>query len=181
MAFNLTGITPLYMVQAPPFTTEVPDYTPIEGESVPRRHPKAKNGLWERPAPDVFTTFDLLRRSADLYTNEPVVGSRKLIKTHKETTKVPKNEGGKVVQVDKEWTFFELSDYAYLTYLEYFTQTLQLGSGLRKLGLKPKDKVHLFASTRLVTFFPLPNHSQPTHATTVNNGWECPTQHPHSP
>ncbi|KAM7204930.1 hypothetical protein V8F20_003392 [Naviculisporaceae sp. PSN 640] len=147
MASNFTGVTPLFMVQSPPFSIEVPDIEVVHSETSPRRHPKAKDGLWERPAPDVYTTFDLLRRSADVYSNEPAVGSRSLIKIHKETTKVPKNEGGKVVEVEKEWTYFELSDYKYLTYLEYFTQVLQIGSGLRKVGLQPKDKVHVFAST----------------------------------
>lgn len=150
MAYNLTGVTPLYMVQTPPFTVEVPDIDVVHGETAPRRHPKARDGLWERPAPDIYTTFDLLRRSADVYSNEPAVASRTLIKTHKETKKVTKNEGGKVVQVDKEWTYFELSDYKYLTYFEYFTQVLQVASGLRKVGLQPKDKIHLFASTRSV-------------------------------
>ncbi|KAK4220024.1 hypothetical protein QBC37DRAFT_76530 [Rhypophila decipiens] len=153
MAFHLTGQTPLFMVQAPPFSIEVPDIAVVRGETnlsetAPRRHPKARHGLWERPAPDLYTTFDILRRSAETYSNEPAVGSRTLIKEHKEITKVPKKDAdGKEVQVEKEWTYFELSDYKYLTYLEYFTQVLQLGSGLRKLGLEPKDKVHLFAST----------------------------------
>jgi long-subunit acyl-CoA synthetase (AMP-forming) len=38
-----------------------------------------------------------------------------------------------------------------LTYKEYETQALQVAAGLRKLGLEPHDKVHLFATTRLVT------------------------------
>lgn len=186
MAFNLTGVTPLFMVQTPPFTIEVPDIAVVHGETTPRRHPKAQDGLWERPAPDIYTTFDLLRRSADIYSNEPAVGSRTLIKIHKETTKVPRNEGGKVVQVDKDWTYFELSDYKYLTYLEYFTQALQVGSGLRKLGLQPKDKVHLFASTRFVmpapvmvglTACPLTSLTR----STASNGLAYPTQPPRSP
>ena len=143
-----SGIAPLYKVQKPPFTIEAPGYEPVEGETIPRRHPKAKDGLIERPAPDVNTTFDLLKRSADRYSGEPAVGSRKLLKTHKEKKKITKIVDGETVEVDKEWTFYELSDYSYLTYGEYFNLTLQVGAGLRKLGLSPQDKVHIFATTR---------------------------------
>ncbi|KAH6640460.1 hypothetical protein F5144DRAFT_94524 [Chaetomium tenue] len=139
--------TPLGMVQKPPYTIEAPGVQPVEGETIPRRHPKAKDGLLERPAPDVNTTFDLLKRSAELYGNEPAVGSRKLIHTHKEKKKVPKVVDGQTTEVEKEWTYYELSDYTYITYQEYFTQVLQVGAGLRKLGLSPKDRLHIFATT----------------------------------
>lgn len=148
---HFQGILPLHAVEKPPYTVEAPGYEPVEGETIPRRHPKAQNGLLERPAPDVTTVFDLLRRTAAKYAGEPAVGSRKLIKTHKELKKVPKVVDGQVREVDKEWTFFELSDYAYLTYAEYEALALQLGAGLRKLGLSPQDKVHLFATTRCVS------------------------------
>ncbi|KAK3939082.1 long-chain-fatty-acid--CoA ligase 1 [Diplogelasinospora grovesii] len=143
----ISGIMPLHMVQKPPFTVEAPDCSPVEGETIPRRHPKAKNGLLERPAPDVNTTYDLLRRSAEKYGSEPAVGSRKLLKTHKEKKKMPKIVDGQIVEVEKEWTYFELSDYSYQTYQEYYSMVLQVGAGLRKLGLSPKEKVHLFATT----------------------------------
>ncbi|KAL2174538.1 uncharacterized protein P884DRAFT_302417 [Thermothelomyces heterothallicus CBS 202.75] len=139
--------TPLYKVQKPPYTIESPGYQPVEGETIPRRHPKAKDGLVERPAPGVNTTFDLLKRSVEHYGNEPAIGSRKLIKTHKEKKKVPKIVDGQTTEVEKEWTYYELSDYTYITYEEYFAQILQVGAGLRKLGLSPKDRLHIFATT----------------------------------
>lgn len=144
----IAGPIPLREVQKPPFTVEAAGCQPVAGETIPRRHPKAKDALVERPAPDVNTTFDLLRRSAERYGDEPAVGSRKLIHTHKETKKVSKVVDGEVRQVDKEWIYYELSDYSYLTYQEYFTMVLQVGAGLRKLGLSPRDRLHLFATTR---------------------------------
>lgn len=149
MAFR-QGITPLHLVQKPPFTVEAPDYEPVEGETIPRRHPNAKNGLLTRPAPDVATTFDLLKRSSEKYAEEPAVGSRELIDTHKELKKTSKIVDGNATEVEKEWTFFELSNYSFMTYREYMTQVLQIGAGLRKLGLSPGEKVHLFATTRSV-------------------------------
>ncbi|KAK4232605.1 long-chain-fatty-acid--CoA ligase 1 [Podospora fimiseda] len=146
MSYN-TGPIPLYKVQKEPYTIEAPGYSPVENETIPRRHPKAKDGLLERPAPGVNTTFDLLKRSAEKYGDEPAVGSRKLIKIHKEKKKIPKVVDGETIEVDKEWSYFELSDYTYLTYKEYLEQVLQVGAGLRKLGLSPENRVHLFAST----------------------------------
>src|SRR3569833_269250 len=143
----LQGILPLHMVQKPPFTIEAPGYQPVEGETIPRRHPKAKDGLLQRPAPDVDTVFALVMRSAEKYADEPAVGSRRLVQVHKEMKKVPKVVDGAVREVEKEWTFYELSKYSYLTHAEYFALVLRLGSGLRKLGLAPDDKLHIFAST----------------------------------
>ncbi|KAK4241498.1 hypothetical protein C8A03DRAFT_41111 [Achaetomium macrosporum] len=142
-----TGPTPLHKVQQPPYTVEASGSQPVEGETVPRRHPKAKDGLIKRPAPDVNTTFDLLRRSAEHYSNEPAVGSRKLISIHKEKKKVPKVVDGQTKEIEKEWTYYELSNYSYMTYKEYFAMVLQVGAGLRKLGLSPKDRLHIFATT----------------------------------
>lgn len=146
----LDGVSPLHIVQSPPFTVDAPGYAPVEGESIPRRHPLAKDGLLERPSPEVGTTFDLISRSARLFPNEPAVGSRRLIKTHKEMKKIQKVVGGETVEVDKEWTYSELSDFNFLTYKEYEVLLLQIGAGLRKLGLSPHDKLHIFAATRLV-------------------------------
>lgn len=143
----LKGIMPLHTVEKPPFTIEAPGYSPVKGETIPRRHPKAGDGLVERPAPEVATNFDLLKRSAEKYANEPAIGSRKLIKLHKELKKMPKVVDGQVTEVEKEWTLYELSDYSYLTYQEYETLVSQVASGLRKLGLSPHNKVHLFAAT----------------------------------
>lgn len=138
---------PLNMVQKPPFTVEDPNAKPVKGETIPRRHPKAKNGLLTRPADDVSTVFELLKRSAEKHHNEPAVGSRKLIKVHKEMKKVPKMVDGEMQEVEKEWQYFELSGYTFITHGEYETLIRQLGSGLRKLGLQRGDKLHLFAAT----------------------------------
>ncbi|RKU49215.1 hypothetical protein DL546_009220 [Coniochaeta pulveracea] len=144
---HLTGIMPLYKVEKPPYSIISPGNKPVEGETIPRRHLKAKNGLVERPVPEVGTIYELLTRSGKQYANEPAVGSRKLLETHTEIKKVSKVVDGEVRQVDKEWQFFELSDYSFQTYSEYEMQALQVGAGLRKLGLEPHDKVHLFATT----------------------------------
>jgi long-chain acyl-CoA synthetase len=55
---------------------------------------------------------------------------------------------GKEVQVDKKWTYLELSGYEYLSFVELEKKTLQIGAGLRKLGLEAGDKLHMFAATQ---------------------------------
>ncbi|KAF7559831.1 hypothetical protein G7046_g4337 [Stylonectria norvegica] len=141
------GIMPLTQVRKPPYTIEAPGYQKVEGETIPRRHPKSKDGLLNQPADDVYTVFDIVKRSARVYPNHHAVGSRKLIKLHKETKKIKKNVDGEITEVDKEWQYFELSKFDYLTYKQYEQLVLQIGSGLRNLGLSSENKVHLFGTT----------------------------------
>jgi long-chain acyl-CoA synthetase len=138
------------MMKKPPFTVEVPGVEPVPGETIPRRHPAARDGLITRPADDLTTIYDAFRRSARVYGNAKAVGSRRLIKTHVETKKVKKIVDGVEQEVDKQWTYFEKSAYSYKSFVEYEKQALELGSGLRKLGLTKVDKLHLYGSTRCV-------------------------------
>lgn len=141
---------PLSMVHKPPFTVEASGFEKVPGETIPRRHPKAKDALINIPAEDVHTVFDLVKRSARLYPNHHAVGARKLVQMHKEVKKIKKNVDGEVQEVDKEWQYFELTKYEYLTYKQYEELILQIGSGLRNLGLTHENKVHLFGATRYV-------------------------------
>lgn len=142
-----TGIMPMNQVHRPPFTVQAAGVEKVPGETIPRRHPRAKNGLLNRPAKDVSTVFDIIRRSARVYPDNTAVGTRKLVKLHRETKKVKKNVDGEVREVDKEWQLFELTKFNFMTYKEYEELVLQLGAGLRHYGLSDKDRLHLFAST----------------------------------
>ncbi|KAK6086675.1 AMP-binding enzyme [Seiridium cupressi] len=141
------GIMPLHFVQQPPFSVQSPGELAQDGETPPYRHSKAKDGLIEKPAPNVSTIYELVKNSAEKYSNKDAIGSRKLVKVHKETKKVDKVVDGQTKKVDKEWQYFELSGFSFLTYSEYEKLILQVGAGLRKLGLEPGDKLHIFAST----------------------------------
>ncbi|KAI9151277.1 Long-chain acyl-CoA synthetases & Acyl-protein synthetase [Paramyrothecium foliicola] len=142
-----TGPIPTYQIHKPPFTVEAPGYGHIPGETIPRRHPAAKDALVTRPSDDVRTVFDIVRRAARLQPTRNAVGWRKRVKLHKEFKKVKKTVGGEVKEVDKEWQYFELSNFHFLTYKEYETQAFHIGSGLRKLGLTKDSKLHLFGAT----------------------------------
>jgi long-chain acyl-CoA synthetase len=136
------------MVKKPPFSVEVSGCEPVEGETIPRRHPLAKDQLKLRPADDVATTFDIIKRGAQRFGNNKAVGMRRLLKTHVENKKVKKLVSGVEQEVDKKWTYFELSGYSYLSFVEYERLTLQLGAGLKKLGLEKDRKIHLYGATR---------------------------------
>ena len=147
-ADHTTGIMPLTWVHRPPFTVEAPDVEKVPGETIPRRHPRSKNGLCNQPAEGVSTVFDIVTRNARIYPNHHAVGWRDLVKVHKEIKKVQKNVDGQVKEVEKEWQLFELTPFQFLTYKEYEQRVLQIGSGLRKLGMTSAEKLHLFGTTR---------------------------------
>ncbi|KAL8751142.1 MAG: hypothetical protein Q9184_006160 [Pyrenodesmia sp. 2 TL-2023] len=130
-----------------PFTVEASGYERKEGETIPRRHPVSKDKLRTTPSDDVKTIFDILKRSADKFGNAKAVGSRRNIKTHVENKKVKKVVDGEKQEIDKKWTYFELSVYSYISFVEYETMALEIGAGLRKLGLIKGNRLHLFAGT----------------------------------
>jgi long-chain acyl-CoA synthetase len=136
------------MSRRAPFTVEASGYEPVEGETIPRRHPASKDKLISRPADDVATIHDILRRGAKTFGNAKCVGSRRIIKTHVENKKVKKLVDGVEQEIEKKWTYFELTGYEYLSFVEFEKLVLQLGSGLRKLGLEKGNRVHLYAATR---------------------------------
>jgi len=141
---------PLYpkMTRKPPFSVEAPGYEKVKGETIPRRNPVAKDKLITRPSEEIGTVFDNLKRSAEKFGNAKAIGTRKLIKMHIENKKVKKIVDGRETEVDKKWTYFEMSGYTYISFIEYEKLALSCGSGLRSLGLVKDDKLHLYGATR---------------------------------
>ena len=131
-----------------PFTVEASGYQKVEGESIPRRHPISKDKLVTTPNEDVRTIYDILSWSADKFGNAKALGSRRLVKTHNETKMVKKMVDGQSKEVEKQWSYAELGPYEYMSFIEYRRLVLQLGSGLRKIGMQKGDRVELFAATR---------------------------------
>jgi len=131
-----------------PFTVEASGYEKKEGETIPRRHPLAKDKLIERPEEDIKTIYDILKRSSQKYGNAKALGHRKLIKEHKEVKQIKKTVDGKETTQDKTWTYYELSEYHYMSFVEYEKLCHKVGAGFRKLGIQKGDRVHIFAATR---------------------------------
>ncbi|KAF2019378.1 acetyl-CoA synthetase-like protein [Aaosphaeria arxii CBS 175.79] len=128
-------------------TVEVPGVEKKDGETIPRRNVKAKDGLVLTPAEGVETLYDVLRYASSKYGNAKAVGSRKILNTHEETKKIKKMVDGQQQEVDKKWTYFELSSYKYKSFVEFEQEALALGAGLKSLGLEHQDRLHLFAGT----------------------------------
>ena len=130
-----------------PFSIEVPGAPDVPGETKPRRHPQAATELFSKPEPNISTIYELVHVSVAKFGNAKCVGTRKLVRTHQETKKIKKIVDGQETEVDKQWTYFELSGYEYMSYNEYERLMLDLGAGLRKLGLVAGDRLHIFAAT----------------------------------
>ena len=130
-----------------PFTVEASGYEKKHGETIPRRHPSAKDKLVTVPEEGINTIYDIFRRSSEKYGNAKALGHRKLVRTHDEVKQIKKVVDGKETTQDKTWTFFELSEYHYLSFVEYEKLALNLGAGFRALGMNKGDRVHIFAAT----------------------------------
>ncbi|KAK4241936.1 hypothetical protein C8A03DRAFT_29828 [Achaetomium macrosporum] len=146
MAAKPTHLMPRMTAKAP-FSVEVPGQQPVEGETPVRRHPAAINGLVEKPSDDISTVHELVRVSVAKFGNAKCMGSRKLVRTHQEKKMIKKVVNGEEREVEKSWTYFEMSSYEYISYTDYERVTQQLGAGLRKLGLVKDDRVHIYAAT----------------------------------
>lgn len=138
------------MRNKPPFSVEAPGVSKKDGETIPRRNPMAKDGLIGTPSSEIVTTYDVLKRAVKKFGNAKAMGSRKVIKEHVETKKVKKVIDGQEQEVDKKWTYFELSGYEYISFIEYERIVLDLASGLAGLGLTKQHKVHVYGATRSV-------------------------------
>ena len=145
---NLKTISPLPRpYKTAPTTAEVSGSPKVQGETIPRRNAKCTSALKFTPNGEISTVHDVLGYAANKFGNAMAVGSRKLIKVHNEVKKVKKMVDGKETLVDKTWQYFELSEYTYMSFVEFERLALQIGRGLRKLGLEPGDRLHLFAQT----------------------------------
>lgn len=146
---NIKSFSPLPKIyKTGPVTVEAPGYERVEGETIPRRNIKCKDALKTRPVPEIATVYDILKYASAKYGNAKALGSRKLVKTHNEVKKIKKVVDGKEEEIEKKWTYFELSGYTYSSFVEVEKKALNIGAGLRKLGLVEGDKLHMFAATQ---------------------------------
>lgn len=145
---RVDGYVQAQLTKKPPYSVEASGYEKKPGETIPRRNPLAKDELIVLPSDDVKTIYDNLKRAAAKFGNAKAIGSRKIIKTHVENKKVKKMVDGQEQELDKKWTYYELSGYTYMTFVEYEKLAHDIGSGLRNLGVSKDDKMHLYGATR---------------------------------
>ena len=131
-----------------PYAMDVPGAVKVEGETIPKRNIRCKDGLITRPSPEVKTIYDVVAFGANKYGNAQCIGTRRILDTHNELKKVKKIVEGKEQEVEKKWTYFELSGYSYLSFVEFQKLVGTVGSAIKKIGMERHDKIHLYGSTR---------------------------------
>lgn len=136
------------MFHKAPFSLEVPDVDPVEGETIPRRNSKYIKALLSQPHPSIATLYDVLQYGRDTYGDAPALGSRKLIREHDKKVSTTTKVGDKESVTSKTWRAYEMEGYRWTSYVEYFDLAMRIGQGLRKMGLQPGDRLHIFAATR---------------------------------
>ncbi|KAH3668794.1 hypothetical protein OGAPHI_002549 [Ogataea philodendri] len=133
------------------FQVNVPVGEAKEGETAPRRNYKVKDGAVSRPKGyECTTVYEFFNEALKKHgANNRIQAWRDLVDVHYETKQLKKVVNGEETLVDKEWTYYELSDYKYITQGELSEIVSDLGKGLVKIGLEPAktDKLHLFAAT----------------------------------
>ncbi|GAA6006589.1 hypothetical protein JCM11491_003108 [Sporobolomyces phaffii] len=120
---------------------------PPKGETRPRRYAATADKLAKSPEPGVTTIPDLLAKSVRVRGDHDAVGWRDVVKVHNEEKEVTKTVGGKQVKEKKNWQYFELSDYKYLSYSQLAAVVKDAASALVETGHSKDTMFNIFAST----------------------------------
>lgn len=133
------------------FQINVPVGESKPGETAPYRMYKVADGAVARPLGTTCTTvYEFIKECADLNGHDKLcMGSRDMLDIHYEKKKVKKLIQGKLVDVEKEWMYYEMSSYDYITFGQLIEKIHTIGRGLRSIGLQPSDtdRMMIFAST----------------------------------
>ncbi|GAA5982741.1 hypothetical protein JCM10908_006767 [Rhodotorula pacifica] len=133
-------------------TVEIGDDHLPPGQGRPRRYYKAKDALVHSPAPGIEVIPDLLDHSVKVRPDSPAVGWRDTIKVHKEYKDVKKIIDGQERTEKKEWLYYELTDYRYLTYAELGDLVSQLANALAETGHSRETIFNIYAQTSMHWF-----------------------------
>lgn len=101
------------------------------------------------PAEGVLTLYDILQYCIKTHGESNAIAYRDLVKEHIEEKQVTGHDGK---PTSKKWTYFELSDYKWLTWPQVLHKVNNIGSGLSHLGLSKDTIFNIYGQTALVTF-----------------------------
>ncbi|KAI9105288.1 hypothetical protein DFS34DRAFT_2823 [Phlyctochytrium arcticum] len=155
---TLSFVVPMYLFRtrmgsprAVEVTSSDSDNAAANAEKLPRskarRNITKSDALAERPFPDMRTLYDVLGHSVKRNPDRKCMGIREIVRTVSEEKEITKLVDGETIKEKKTWNFYELSEYKWITFREAREATLNIGSGLRHIGVKPGDKLTLFAAT----------------------------------
>ncbi|KAI8335770.1 hypothetical protein BC941DRAFT_429317 [Chlamydoabsidia padenii] len=114
-----------------------------------RRSYLSPDSLTRIPDTTVHTLYDILLYAKKKYGHRNAFGYRSTEKVVSEDKMVTKYLNGEEKQETKTWSYFQLSPYKYLTYVQVSREAHYLGAGFAHLGLTEKSKVELFAPTSM--------------------------------
>lgn len=130
-----------------PASVEIGNEIP-QGETRVRRSFISPDKLVTEPVPGINVLPDLLIQAAKDFPTKNAIGWRDLIQLHKETKTVTKVVGGKEIQEDKIWEFYEMSDYKYWTYTQLLEEVSKMSNGLAELGLTKAQRFNIYSATK---------------------------------
>ncbi|KAJ2862335.1 long-chain fatty acid-CoA ligase [Coemansia aciculifera] len=128
------------------YSSAVPQ-TGSETETPTRRFHTTADRVVDRAQPDITNIYAALLRGRDTKPDYKSLGKRDVLGTVTEEKTVQHKVDGKLEQTTKEWSFFKLSEYKWMSYAQVYEYTKNLGAGYLKLGLKPKSRVLIYAPT----------------------------------
>lgn len=120
-----------------------------KGETTVRRNASSLLALTETPHPAVHTIYDLVQFNALRWGDTRCFGTRNVIKVHTE------KQRDVVGSAERAQVFWELGPYEYRTYQQVAQEGMNVGFGLRKLGLAKGDKLAIYADTSYIPLSPV--------------------------
>ncbi len=109
---------------------------------------KTQDRIVTGPMDGINTVHDVLLHASRVHGERKAYGYRDIIDTVEEQKEVTKIIGGKEVKETKIWRYFHLSDYKYISYLEFKSGVSEVSRGLLKLDIKKGDVFNIYAQTR---------------------------------
>ncbi|PFH48184.1 hypothetical protein AMATHDRAFT_66061 [Amanita thiersii Skay4041] len=117
------------------------------GESGIRRCGITSDKLVTRPFEGIDTVFDILAYAARTHGTRNAVGWRDILDIHEEEKELKKVVDGKEIIEKKKWKYFQLSDYKYLSYIEFKEAVSEIARSLIDLGVSTDDVFNVYAQT----------------------------------
>ncbi|KZP04981.1 acetyl-CoA synthetase-like protein [Athelia psychrophila] len=112
-----------------------------------RRLAITKDSLITQPQEGLETTTDLVDFAARTHGAKNAFGWREITQVHREEKDVKKIMGGEEKTEKKQWQYFELSDYKYISFVEVQTRVSELARGLVTCGITSDNIFNMYAST----------------------------------
>ena len=123
---------------------------PAPGEGRTRRLAITADKLVTQPFEGINTIADVISYAARTHGTKRALGWRDIVDVHEEEKDVKKVVDGKEVTEKKQWKYFQLSDYKYLSYVEVEVAISELGRGIIHLGVGPDHVFNIYSQTRCV-------------------------------